>query len=228
MDLTELKDAWNKYSSQEADRYRVEMEGMHGLLQKKTQTLVDRIDRNIRIGMIVLGLYIAYNILDYLFLTDYFSKMVTEATVEYPQWLELVDVFSMVIIVATYLFFVIRYVRIRKNFSAKLQLKSLLEGIREILVTYRRMFFFAVVVFLTNILISFIAGVFQGIVLGGNGEGISINAILRLIGLSVLILIPLIAGLFLILRWGFNRLYGQYLAKISDMLRELDESGSAE
>lgn len=228
MDLTELKEAWNKYSSQEADKYRVEMEGIHGLLRKKTQTLVERIDRNIRIGMAVLGLYIAYNVLDYLFLTDFFSKMVVESTVDYPRWLELVDVFSMAIIVATYLFFVIRYVRIRKSFSAKLQLKSLLTGILETLVTYRRMFYFAVVAFLTNILISFIAGVFQGIELGGKSEVVSANAILKIVGMSALILIPLIAGSFLVLRWGFNRLYGQYLSKISDTLRELDESGSPE
>jgi hypothetical protein len=35
----------------------------------------------------------------------------------------------------------------------------------------------------------------------------------------------MIAGTFFLLRWGFNKLYGRYLVKLNEPLKELDESG---
>jgi len=229
MELNELKAAWDKYSSQEVDKHRLGEDGIHEILKKKTQTMVDRIDRNIKIGMGLLGLYIVYLITDYLFLTEYFTKLIVHKTIEYPKWLEPIDIFSTALIFTTYLFFVIRYFKTKKSFSIQLQLKELLSGIKETLTTYRRMFYLAVIILLVNILVSYIAGVFEGLqfkadAAGSNVISLSLMKILMLIGLSLIILVPLILLSFFILRWGFNKLYGQYLNKLDETLHELDES----
>ena len=229
MELKDLKSAWDTYSSQEMDKHRLGKESIHELLKNRTQSLVDRIDRNMRIGMGVLGIYITYLILDYLFLSAYFSKIIIHEVIEYPKWLEPLDVFSTALIITTYLFFVIRYIKIKQSFSIHLQLKDLLLGIQETLKTYRRMFYLAVVILMINIIVSFIAGIYQGLKFKADAisDGIinlTTSQTLKIVGISLLIIVPMIAGSFFVLRWGFNKLYGRYLVKLNETLQELDES----
>lgn len=233
MDLKDLKSAWDAYSSQEMDKHRLEKETIHEMLKTRTQSLVDRIDRNIRIGMTVLLVFVAYVVIDSLFLSAYLSKVIVDKVIEYPQWLEPLDFFSTALIVATYLFFAIRYLKIKRSFSIDLQLKDLLRGILETVQTYRRMFYLAVVILLLNMVVGFAAGLYQGIkfkadaISGGIGS-LPVSKILTIIGVGLSILTPLIILTFLFLRWGFNKLYGKYLQSLNDMLNELDEPETTE
>lgn len=229
MDIKDLKSAWDTYSSQEMDKHRLGKESIHELLRNRTQSLVDRIDRNMRIGMGMLGIYITYLILDYLFLSAYFSKIIIHEVIEYPKWLEPLDVFSTALIITTYLFFVIRYLKIKSSYSIHNQLKDLLLGIQETLKTYRRMFYLAVIILLINILVSFAAGVYQGLKFKADAVGngiinLTTSQTLKIIGVSLLIIVPTIAFSFYVLRWGYNKLYGRYLVKLDETLLELDES----
>jgi len=215
------------------DKHRLGKETIQELLKNRTKSLVDRIDRNIRIGMVVLFALIAYVLIDYFFLTEYFSKILMPEVVEYPKWLEPLDFFSITLIVTTYLFFAIRYLKIKRSFSIDLQLKNLLKGILETLQTYRRMFYLAVVILLLNMVVSFTAGLYQGIKfktdsVGGGLENLAFSKILIIIGIGLVFLIPLIAGTFFILRWGFNKLYGRYLIRLNETLQELYESENLE
>ena len=233
MDLKDLKSAWDTYSSQEVDKHRLGKESIHELLKNQTKSLVERIDRNIRIGMGVLLIFITYVVVDSLFLSDYFSKIIVHEVVVYPKWLEPIDVFSITLIITTYLFFAIRYLKIKRNFSIDLQLKDLLKGILETVQTYRRMFYLAVIILMLNIIVSFTAGVYQGLQLLANrfdGEigNLATSKILSVIGISLLMIIPMVAVTFLFLRWGFNKLYGRYLIKLNETLQELDESETIE
>ena len=163
MDIKDLKSAWDTYSSQEVDKHRLGKENIHEMLKNQTKSLVDRIDRNIRIGLAVLLIFIAYVLVDSFFLADYLSKIIVHRVVEYPQWLAPIDFFSVVLIVTTYLFFVIRYLKIKRGLSIHLQLRDLLLGIRETLKTYQRMFYLAVVVLLLNMVVGFAAGFYEGL-----------------------------------------------------------------
>ena len=69
MELKDLKSAWEAYSSQEVDKHRLGKETIHELLKNQTKTLVDRIDRNIRIGMGLILIFIAYVIIDDIYLS---------------------------------------------------------------------------------------------------------------------------------------------------------------
>lgn len=233
MDLKDLKSAWNTYSSQEVNKHRLEKETIHELLKTRTKSLVDRIDLNIRIGMTILMAFVAYVVIDSLFLSEYFSKIIMHDVVEYPRWLIPIDFFSTTLIVTTYLFFAIRYLKIRRSFSIDLNLKDLLEGIRQTVLTYRRMFYLAVVILLLNITVGFTAGLYEGIrykadAMSGGIDTLPVSKILSIIGIGLLILIPLVALTFFFLRWGFNKLYGKYLQSLNDTLNELDESETAE
>ncbi|MBW8324121.1 MAG: hypothetical protein K0M50_05095 [Prolixibacteraceae bacterium] len=225
MELKDLKSAWDTYSSQEVDKHRLGKENIHELLKNRTKTLVDRIDRNIRIGMAVILVFIAYVIVDDIYL----SELILTEPIKYPSWMIPMDIFSNAIIVTTYLFFVLRYFRIKRSFSPDTQLKDLLNGILNTLKTYQRLFYLAVVILLINMIVSFAAGLYQGVKykvdsVSGGIENLATSKILIIIGVGLAILIPLIAVTFFILRWGFNRLYGRYLVRLNETLQELDES----
>lgn len=227
MDLKDLKSAWDTYSSQEVDKHLLGKESILELLKNRTQSLVGRIDRNIWIGMSVLLVFIAYVLLDDLYL----SKILIKEPIEYPAWMKPMDVFSNVLIITTYLFFVLRYLRIKRSFSPDTQLKDLLNGILDTLKTYRRMFYLAVVILLINMVVSFAAGLYQGIKfkadsVSGGIENLATSKILIIIGVGLAILIPLIALTFFLLHKGFSKLYGRYLINLDETLKELDESGN--
>lgn len=128
MDLKDLKSAWNTYSSQEADKHHMGKESINELLRNRTKTLIERIDRNIRIGIGILLAYIAYVIFDDLYL----SKIIIKESIQYPSWMVPIDVFSVVLIVTTYLFFVFSYLKTKRNFSVDLHLKGFLTSILDI------------------------------------------------------------------------------------------------
>ena len=229
MDLKDLKSAWDTYSSQEMDKHHLGKESINELLRNRTKTLVDRIDRNIRIGMVVLLAFIAYVIVDDLYL----SKIIIKEPFTYPSWIVPLDVFSNLLIVATYLFFVFSYLKIKRNFSVDLHLKDFLTGILNTLETYRRMFYLAVIILLINMIVSFAAGLYQGVKyssgnIPGGLENLPFSKIFLIIGVGLLFLIPLIAGTYFLLRWGFTKLYGRYLVKLNETLKELDETGISE
>jgi len=228
MDIKDLKSAWNAYSSQEIDKHRLKKETINDLLKNRTNSLVDRIDRNIRIGMLILLGFIVYILVDDL----YFSKILITEPIEYPTWLVPIDVFSNALIVTTYLFFVLQYFRIKRSFSADTQLKNLLSGILETLKAYRRMFYLAVIILMINIIISFTAGIYQGVkfktdAAGGEMISLSFGKIIMIIGVSLAVLIPLISLIFFLLHKGFKNLYGRYLDKLNETLLELDETENA-
>lgn len=229
MDLKDLKSAWNAYSSKEVDKHRLGNDAIDEMLKNRTKSLVDRIDRNIRIGSAVLLLFVIYVLIDDLFL----SKVLIKEPLQYPKWLVPIDVFSNMLIVATFLFFVLRYLRIKRNFSPDTQLKDFLNGILITLETYRRMFYMAVIILILNIVISFSAGLYEGVKLkassmSGGAVNLPFTKILMIAGIGLLVLLAIVALTFFVLRWGFNKLYGRYVHKLNDTLKELDENEEAE
>lgn len=207
------------------DKHHLGKESINNLIRTRTKSMVEKIDRNIKIGLAILLTFIAYVIIDDLFL----AKLMIKEPFEYPSWMIPMDVFSNTLIVTTYVFFVIRYLKIRRNFSVDIQLKDILVGILDTLKTYRRMFYLAVVILLINMTVSFAAGLYQGIKyradsISGGIENLSTSKIFLIIGVGLAVLIPLIAGTFFLLRWGFNKLYGRYLIRLNETLKELDES----
>lgn len=229
MKLKDLKSAWDTYSSQEMVKHQLGKESITELLKNRTSSLLERIDRNIWIGLAVLIVFITY----VLFGDLYFSEMLIKEPIDYPSWLNFLDNFTCTLIVTTYLFFVLRYLRIKRSFSADNQLKDLLKGIVDTLKTYRTMFYMAVIFLMIDLGLSFLTPIYRGIKLSagtvsGGISTLTTTKILTIIGLGLAVLITMIALTFLILRWGFNRLYGRYLVKLNETLNELNEPMNAE
>lgn len=223
MDLKDLKKTWDKLSpEQEMDENQIQ-----GMLRKRTGNLIDRIDRNVRIGFIVLFVLILLFILD-----DFvFGPMLIEqvgSSVEMPGWLLFLSIFATTLIVITFIYFVIQYYRVKKSCDISCNLRETLVKIIGTLRIYQRLFYLALIILTISMSVQFISGIYSGMYEGIKEKGILLAdvpfgkwVLLVVIGLVVLLLT--VGGIYLLMRWGFRRLYGNYISKLKENLKELDE-----
>ena len=223
MDLENLKKTWDKLPTEK----QLDENQLRKMIGHRTKSLLERIDRNIKIGFGILFVLIVIFALDDLILSPILMKEFGE-NLDIPGWILFISVFSNFLIITTFIYFVIKYYRVRKSCDMNCNLKETLTKIIDTLKIYRTMFYLALVTFLFAIATGFISGLYKGLMEGAGEKGMVLAevqgdkiALVVLIGLTILILIT---GLvFLFLRWGFRKLYGNYIEKLKLTLQELQE-----
>jgi hypothetical protein len=223
MDLENLKKTWDKLPSDN----QLDENQLKKMLGKQTKSLMDRIDRNIKIGFGVLFVLIMIFALDDYLLTPLMIDKLND-NINVPQWLTFLGVFSNTLIFTTFIYFVIKYYRVKKSCDAVCDLKETLVKIIDTLKIYQTMFYLALVTLLVAIGLGFVTGLYRGFLDGVNEKGIPLgeiqtNKIIIVVLIGLLILILLTGAIFIILRWGFRKLYGNYIHKLKLTLQELQE-----
>jgi hypothetical protein len=223
MELKDLKKTWDKLS----DGKNLDENQIREMLGKKTKTLIERIDRNIKIGFAVLFILIFIFAFDDFFLSPLITKGLSE-NLEVPRWLLFFGVFSNALIFTTFLFFVIKYYRVKRSCDVMCNLRETLLKIIETLSIYRRLFYLALVTLLLAMASGFVTGMYQGFLDGVEQKGVTLSEIepvnlILPVFIGIIILAFLVGGFFLLLRWGFKSLYGNYIDKLKLTLTELEE-----
>lgn len=223
MDLNDLKKTWNQISSgKELDESE-----LRDMLGKRTRNLIERIDRNIRIGFIVvLGLILIFAFDDFIVSPKIIENF--ESDVVMPQWLLGLAVFANVLICTTFIYFVIKYYRVKNSCDVICDIKETLQKIIETLLLYQRLFYLALITIMVAIGSAFITGLFEGVTSKIENQGaqladVETGQLVLVIIVGVVILAIIIGGIFFFLRWGFRRLYGNYINKLKSTLKELEE-----
>lgn len=223
MKLKDLKKAWNSLSQNRELNERQIRE----MLQSKTGNLIDRIDRNIRVGAIVsFALILFFIFYDLLFSSRILHKISPEVHV--PEWIIFVTIFVNSLIIISLICFIIHYYRVKNRYDITSNLKEFLTKIIDTFRIYQRLFYLILTIIITSITLQFITGMFTGMDIGLKQKGIAAADVpmvqwilMTLVGLAVLVVIA--GGVFLLLRWGFRRLYGSYIDKLKENLKELNE-----
>ena len=223
MDLENLKKTWDKLPATE----QLDESQLKQMLGKRTKSLIDRIDGNIKIGLVVLFVLILIFALDDFLLSPLMLESLNE-NISVPGWLLFLGVFSNALILTTFIYFVIKYYRVKKSCDTVCDLKETLKKIIGTLEIYQTMFYLALVTLLVAIGLGFITGMYTGLSDKVKQLGIPITEVETggLIGtllIGLVILVILVGGIFILLRWGFRKLYGNYLEKLKLTLRELQE-----
>lgn len=223
MDLKELKKTWNKLASDK----ELDEDQIRAMLEKRTKNLIERIDRNIKIGFGVLFVLILIFALDDFLISPEMLLEVSE-DLTMPNWLLFLGIFSNALIFTTFLFFVIKYYRVKKSCDVVCDLKETLIKIIDTLKIYQRMFYLALIAITFTMAIGFITGMYQGSLADFSDQGIpfseiQINQLVLIILIGLLVLTVTVGGIFIFLRWGFRRLYGNYISKLKQTLKELEE-----
>lgn len=223
MELKDLKKAWqNMGSNEELDESQIE-----NMLRKHTSNLLERIDRNIKIGFGILFILITLFVLD-----DFvFSPMLINSMgsdFEIPGWLLFLSTFSNALILTTFIYFVVKYYRVKKSCDISCNLRQTLVRIIKILKIYQRLFYLALIILSVAITVSFITGMYTGMEESAAENGvlmseIPVRSLLLAILAGFIVLVLMVGGIFMLMRWGFRRLYGNYIHKLKSTLNELNE-----
>ena len=226
MELKDLKKAWDQYSSKEKGK-ELDENQIREMLRGRTKSLIEKIERNIRIGFVILLAFIIVFLVDDFIISPVLVEDISEG-LEIPRWILFLDVFTNFLIIATFIFFVIRYYRVKKECDISCELSLTLKKIIDTILLYQRLFYFAIVVLVLSTSMGFIAGLYEGVIYSAQTQGIVIGDIetgkwIFIIFIGLLVLLLLTGGLFLLFRWGFRRLYGNYLQKLKLTLNELKE-----
>jgi hypothetical protein len=226
MDIEDLKKVWDQYSSTDKEK-ELDENAIEELLRGRTKSLMERIDRNIRIGFLIILALIVVFIVDDLVVSPLIINGISDG-IKIPGWILILDIVTNLVIIATFIIFVSRYYRVKKSCNLACDLADSLKKIIHILNIYKRLFYFAIFILLFSTTTGFIAGLYKGVVYSAQLKGIAVNEIqpgdiIITIFMGLLVLLLISFGLFLLFRWGFRRLYGNYLTKLKLTLKELNE-----
>jgi hypothetical protein len=188
------------------------------LLSSRTTNLMERIDKNIRWGFAILFVVLISMVI-WEFLISKNSEAVYGSHISIPEWVTYLDRGINLLIFILFFVFVIRYQQIRKKCQVVCNLRQALEKVIKVLTIYKRLFIFVLIIFLLSSATAYIAGFFKGIHVD-SAAGVSLPVAI----ISGVVTLGLFTGLlFLLLRWIFRKMYGNYLSQLKETLRELDE-----
>lgn len=223
MKLKDLKKAWNNLSqNKELDEQQI-----REMLHRKTENLIDRVDRNIRIGSFIsFALFLLFILYDLVFSSLIVHKV--EPDIDVPGWLIFTSIFVNLLIIISLICFIVHYYRVKDRYDITSNLKEFLTKIIDTLRIYQRLFYLILIIITLSITLQFITGMFTGMSFELKQKGIMATDVpltqwilIALSGFTVLVVTA--GGIFLLLRWGFRRFYGNYINKLKANLKELNE-----
>lgn len=196
------------------------------MLGSRTKSLIERIDRNVRIGFVVLFIFIVLFLFDDFIISPLLLKNVGEVNI--PDWLFFLSSFANLLIFFTFIYFAIQYYKVKKTCDVVCDLRKTLKKIIGTLTLYQRLFYLAIVMLLLAMGSAFATGFFDGFTAGVESQGkhltdVNTGKLILVTILGITITSLFIGGVFLFLRWGFRRLYGNYILKLKTTLKELEE-----
>lgn len=223
--MKDLKSAWSKFSSDDANRHQLGEDAIYEMLKKRTRNLIERIDRNIRIGFGVLILLALF------FMFDDFggSPIQVEKDEITPVWIQLMEGIGILLIALSFIYFWLNYRSTKRHFLQSNDLSKVLQSIIRILHIYRKLFYLALTILLVFVSISFVTGLYDGLALKAKETGQDIWVLSSLPEMEHQIMIGIgsfvvfIFLLFMLFRWGFRKLYGNYIFKLKETQKELNE-----
>lgn len=231
MELDDLKQTWNKISSENEKKLQLDEKDLKKLLKMRTLDISEKIGRNIRVGIgIIFGwvcLGFAVNFLLSPVLEDFLDKpYITE---ELMFWTFIVEVFNYLLIFTAIILFWVKFNRLEKETHDSTNLKNKLERLIKILTSYKVMFYVVLVIVLLYVIASFSSGFVLSYTYEMKEAGIDLENQKFLQWLVVAIVFLLVLGVilgiyYLLFNLFFKRLYGRYLKQLKATFRELNET----
>lgn len=208
-----------------ASNRELDEDQLKAMLSKRTKNVTERIERNIKIGFVALFVLLVLIVFD-----DYLisPEMLGDINATVPDWLTFLSIFSNTLLFTTFIYFVIKYYRVKQTCDVTCNLKDTLRKTVHILSLYQRLFYLALGSLTITMALGFISGLYQESVAEMEMKGLSFadiqkDQLILEIVIGLVFLVVVVGGIFVFLRWGFRRLYGKYCHKLKQTLKELNE-----
>ena len=224
MELNELKKAWGKVSEAKDQNHLVNANEILQMLQKRGSGILSKLERNVRTGFWLLGIFLLFTIADQYLPYDRIFPSYLNEQIPTPLSIKIIGIIVNSIMMLTFILFVYRFHELKiKNLAAD-NMRVALRKVVQLLDTFKKEFYLALVVFSCAESAGFILGVWEGIKSMSGYQTMS-NPRLIVAGLLILLVMAaLITLIFYIFHKGFNSLYGKYRQQLIGTLNELDET----
>ncbi len=217
MKIKELRKAWDQLSTESQERSFLNEDQIRDLLGKQSKNLIERTDFNIRtLFLIVIFVFSGLLIYDILLIT---GMVAAGSERNDPGWYTFTGLIVHLLIIGLFTAFTISYFHVRRQHSEGDDLRNSLFKIIRILSFYRKLFTILLAVYILDAAASFTQGFVDQINSYHKTEGVPVSELISGIFLAFL----LAGSLFLLLRWAFRKIYGNYLQGMKNTLKELDE-----
>lgn len=224
MELNELKKAWGKVSEAKDQNHLVNADEIRQMVQRRGSGILSKLERNVRTGFWLLGIFLLLTVADQYVPYDRIFPSYLNDHIPTPFSIKIIGVIVNSIIMLTFILFVYRYHKLKiKNLTAD-NMRVALGKVIQLLDTFKREFYLALIVFSCAEGAGFIIGVLQGIHAVPGSKTMNSLQITVTILVIMLIITILISLIFYLFHKGFNALFGKYREQLIGTLNELDET----
>jgi hypothetical protein len=218
MELNELKKAWGKVSEAKDQSHLVNREEIVQMLRRKSSGILAKLERNVKIGFWFLGFFMLLTIAD-----QYFPSYIDQQ-LKTPMAISIIGVIVNCLLMFTFVLFVYRFHKLNIKSLASNNIKIALRKVIQLLDTFKKEFYLALMILLLAQGAGFILGFWEGISYNSVPGKLDLK-IIFLAGLFILLLMSaLIGSVFYFFHKGFDSLYGKYRQQLIATLNELEET----
>ncbi len=224
MELNELKKAWGKVSESKDQDHFVNTDEIRQLLKRRGSGILSILERNVRTGFWLLGIFILLTIADQNFPYDRIFPSYLNEQLPTPPAIRIIGLIVNPIMMLNFILFVFRYKRLNIKQLAASDMQVALRKVIELLDTFKKEFYLALIVFSCAASAGFAMGVWKGIKIMPDYQTVSQLKLIMGELVIILVMVALIALIFYIFHKGFNVLYGKYRQQLIGTLNELEET----
>ena len=218
MELNELKKAWGKVSEAKDQSHLVNREELVVMLRRRGSGILSKLERNVKIGFWLLGIFMLLTIAD-----QYFPSYIDEQ-MKTPLAISIIGIIVNCLVMATFILFVYRFHKLNIKSLASNNIKIALRKVVQLLDTFKKEFYLALIILLLAQGAGFVLGFWEGISYNSDPGNLNLKTIF-LAGLIIFIVVStLITFVFYLFHKGFNSLYGKYRQQLIATLNELEET----
>jgi len=224
MELHDFKKAWQKVNSDNSQSEGINADKINELLHRRSKGILSRLDRSVKFGIGFLVFFLVLTLADQLLPADLIFPSDYTVSFMVPKWINLLEWLVNFILMLSILIFVVRYLRLQAKTLADQNLKETIEKVLELLDTFKKEFYLAVIILLSGISLGFLSGANKGFQSVQISQPPSILNV-AIVAVAMLFLLGLILGsIFYIFHKGYNHLFGKYRDQLIKSLNELQEN----
>ena len=224
MELNELKKVWQNATSESVQGKKLDASKINEMLIHRGKGILSRLDRSVKIGIWFLIFFFLLTLADQLLPADIIFPASMKSSMEVPKWINLLEWLVNIILMLTILMFIVRYRRLQVHSLVNQDLKGAIKKVLDLLDTFKKGFYLAVIILLTGIGLGFLSGVHQGFESVQIIQSPTAFAIVLVICAMMVLLVLLVGSIFYIFHKGFNLLFGKYRDQLIQSLNELQEN----
>ncbi|MCL3779956.1 hypothetical protein EMN47_06090 [Prolixibacteraceae bacterium JC049] len=226
MKLEDLKSVWKAAASRDANKKSLDSEEIKSMLSKRSMSIIEKINVNVKIGFVIILAIILLMIADNAVMAPVYQSWIdnyVNQPIEIPGWIITLSYVQIALAIVGCIYFWVCYNRVnRKNISSE-NIKQSLKSFIDVFVNLKKLTKVFLLFFAVVLAISMTTGLYIGLQASSNMANVTTSSYLMIFGIGAALFSLIVFGVFKVLQLIFRRLFGKYLSKLYAYQEELKD-----